>query len=221
MATTLPAVCRRILDQQEGRGRAPKGTTQPTYADALKEMHRFDHVQHCTCTRTHTAHGEAHTTTRTSGKKTGDWIWFVWPTFKGVRIAASHSDMILGSFTDARAYLRHPTLGVRLLTITCVTVEKLGYVCVRVCTGAVVLWPRLPLVGRVLLCHSRRTPFTPSRSIPADDLFGVTSAVDSPKFHEACTIFAAAALANRDKAQAAVFVSALRLPMCEARLCSE
>ena len=54
----------------------------------------------------------------------GDWIWYVWPTLKGVR-ETSHPALILDDFDDARAYLRHPTLAARLLAITRVAVGKL------------------------------------------------------------------------------------------------
>ena len=56
------------------------------------------------------------------------------------------------------------------------------------------------------------TPLSPRAG--TKNLFGLmarAARVDSAKFHEACTVFAAAAMANDDYAQVEVFISALRL----------
>ena len=49
------------------------------------------------------------------GRKTGHWMWFVFPQFAGL----GHSDMsrryAISSLDEAREYLAHPVLGPRLL----------------------------------------------------------------------------------------------------------
>jgi uncharacterized protein (DUF1810 family) len=49
-----------------------------------------------------------------AGRKTGHWIWFVFPQLTGL----GRSDMArfygLASIDEARAYLAHPVLGIRL-----------------------------------------------------------------------------------------------------------
>ena len=48
------------------------------------------------------------------GRKTGHWMWFIFPQLRGL----GHSDMsiryALGSLDEAQAYLEHPVLGPRL-----------------------------------------------------------------------------------------------------------
>jgi uncharacterized protein (DUF1810 family) len=48
------------------------------------------------------------------GRKTGHWIWFIFPQVAGL----GHSDMsqhfAINSLNEARAYLAHPVLGTRL-----------------------------------------------------------------------------------------------------------
>lgn len=48
------------------------------------------------------------------GRKTGHWMWFIFPQLRGL----GHSDMsiryALGSLEEAQAYLEHPLLGPRL-----------------------------------------------------------------------------------------------------------
>ena len=66
--------------------------------------------------------------TRHSGEKMGHWIWYIWPTLKMVR-HTNRPELILGTFDDCRAYLRHPVLGARLVEITRVAVDKLRQEC--------------------------------------------------------------------------------------------
>lgn len=58
------------------------------------------------------------------GKRT-HWIWYVWPTLKGVR-TTMRPDLELSSLEDARAYLRDPVLGSRLLEITAAATAQLA-----------------------------------------------------------------------------------------------
>lgn len=78
----------RILKCQEGRnGERPTAT----FAEALREIQR--------------------------GRKRSHWIWYVWPSLRGVR-QTRWADLELPTFAAARALLRHPTLRARLTEIT-------------------------------------------------------------------------------------------------------
>jgi uncharacterized protein (DUF1810 family) len=48
------------------------------------------------------------------GRKTGHWIWFIFPQIAGLGRSAMSERYAIGSADDARAYLAHPTLGPRL-----------------------------------------------------------------------------------------------------------
>ena len=58
------------------------------------------------------------------GVKTGHWIWYIWPTLKGVR-TTSRPDLILQQLSDAQAYLKHPVLAQRLVEITRIAIDHL------------------------------------------------------------------------------------------------
>jgi uncharacterized protein (DUF1810 family) len=49
-----------------------------------------------------------------SGRKTGHWIWFIFPQVTGLGYSATSRRFAIGSLEEARAYLSHPLLGVRL-----------------------------------------------------------------------------------------------------------
>ena len=61
-----------------------------------------------------------------AGRKTGHWMWFVFPQIAGL----GHSEMArtyaLSSIEEARAYLHHPVLGPRLLESARALVEVTG-----------------------------------------------------------------------------------------------
>jgi len=48
------------------------------------------------------------------GKKTGHWIWFVFPQIAGLGSSAMSQRFSITSLAEARAYLAHPVLGARL-----------------------------------------------------------------------------------------------------------
>jgi uncharacterized protein (DUF1810 family) len=60
------------------------------------------------------------------GRKTGHWIWFVFPQVAGLGRSTTSAHYAIGSLEEARAYLAHPVLGARL----------------RECAGAVLSVPR-------------------------------------------------------------------------------
>ena len=50
----------------------------------------------------------------TRGRKTGHWIWFVFPQMRGLGQSAMSHRYGIGSAAEARAYWEHPVLGRRL-----------------------------------------------------------------------------------------------------------
>ena len=49
------------------------------------------------------------------GRKTGHWIWFIFPQLAGLGHSDMSSHFAIASLEEARAYLAHPVLGPRLL----------------------------------------------------------------------------------------------------------
>lgn len=49
-----------------------------------------------------------------AGRKTGHWIWFVFPQITGLGRSSMSLHYSIGSLDEARAYLNHPVLGPRL-----------------------------------------------------------------------------------------------------------
>jgi uncharacterized protein (DUF1810 family) len=52
------------------------------------------------------------------GRKTGHWMWFVFPQLAGLGRSEMSRRYAVASLDEAAAYLRHPVLGPRLRTIT-------------------------------------------------------------------------------------------------------
>ncbi len=48
------------------------------------------------------------------GRKTGHWIWYIFPQIAGLGRSQMSRDFAIGSLDEARAYLAHPLLGSRL-----------------------------------------------------------------------------------------------------------
>ena len=49
------------------------------------------------------------------GRKTGHWMWFVFPQIAGLGFSAMSQRYAISGLDEARAYLAHPLLGPRLL----------------------------------------------------------------------------------------------------------
>ena len=49
------------------------------------------------------------------GRKTGHWIWYVFPQIAGLGMSPTSQRYAIGSLDEARAYLEHPVLGPRLV----------------------------------------------------------------------------------------------------------
>lgn len=52
------------------------------------------------------------------GKKTGHWIWFIFPQYRGLGRSSTSLYYAVGSLTEAKAYLADERLGSRLLECT-------------------------------------------------------------------------------------------------------
>ena len=50
-----------------------------------------------------------------SGRKRSHWMWYVFPQFDGLGYSSTSRRYSIKSLAEAEAYLRHPTLGPRLL----------------------------------------------------------------------------------------------------------
>ncbi len=48
------------------------------------------------------------------GRKTGHWMWFVFPQIAGLGYSPASRTYAISSLEEARAYLAHPVLGARL-----------------------------------------------------------------------------------------------------------
>ena len=50
-----------------------------------------------------------------SGRKRSHWMWYVFPQYEGLGVSATSRRYAIKSVAEARAYLRHPVLGPRLM----------------------------------------------------------------------------------------------------------
>lgn len=53
-----------------------------------------------------------------AGRKRSHWMWFVFPQFDGLGVSTTSRFYAIKSLAEARAYLRHPVLGARLIECT-------------------------------------------------------------------------------------------------------
>ncbi|EIC21118.1 DUF1810 domain-containing protein [Thiorhodovibrio frisius] len=49
-----------------------------------------------------------------NGKKQSHWMWYIFPQFDGLGFSATSRQYSIKSITEAKAYLNHPILGIRL-----------------------------------------------------------------------------------------------------------
>jgi uncharacterized protein (DUF1810 family) len=59
-----------------------------------------------------------------AGRKTGHWIWYVFPQLSGLGLSEVSRIYGIGGATEATAYLRDPVLRGRLLSAATVVVER-------------------------------------------------------------------------------------------------
>jgi uncharacterized protein (DUF1810 family) len=60
------------------------------------------------------------------GRKMSHWMWFVFPQIAGLGRSATAQRYAIASLEEARAYLRHPLLGPRLLECTQAVLDAAG-----------------------------------------------------------------------------------------------
>jgi uncharacterized protein (DUF1810 family) len=60
------------------------------------------------------------------GRKTGHWMWFVFPQIAGLGSSMMSRKYAIGSVAEAKAYLAHPLLGNRLRECVEVLLEQEG-----------------------------------------------------------------------------------------------
>ena len=60
------------------------------------------------------------------GRKTGHWMWFIFPQVAGLGFSATSQQYAIRSLDEARAYLDHPTLGPRLREISQILISING-----------------------------------------------------------------------------------------------
>ena len=60
------------------------------------------------------------------GRKTGHWIWFIFPQVAGLGSSSMSRHYAIGSLDEARAYLAHPVLGARLRECAGIVLETRG-----------------------------------------------------------------------------------------------
>jgi uncharacterized protein (DUF1810 family) len=48
------------------------------------------------------------------GRKSGHWMWYIFPQFRGLGTSGMSVLYAIGSIAEAQAYLQHPLLGTRL-----------------------------------------------------------------------------------------------------------
>jgi uncharacterized protein (DUF1810 family) len=61
-----------------------------------------------------------------AGRKTGHWMWFIFPQIAGLWMSAMSRRYGISSLAEARAYLEHPVLGPRLAECARVLTELNG-----------------------------------------------------------------------------------------------
>jgi uncharacterized protein (DUF1810 family) len=57
------------------------------------------------------------------GRKTGHWMWFIFPQIKGLGHSSMAERFAIASLAEAQAYLSHPTLGPRLRECTKLVID--------------------------------------------------------------------------------------------------
>jgi uncharacterized protein (DUF1810 family) len=62
-----------------------------------------------------------------AGRKTGHWIWFVFPQIAGLGRSEMSRRYAIGSLAEARAYLEHPVLGARLRECAAAVLSTRGH----------------------------------------------------------------------------------------------
>ena len=70
-----------------------------------------------------------------AGRKTGHWMWFVFPQVAGLGQSAMSQRYAIASLDEARAYLAHPVLGPRIAECARILTELPGHDAERIFGG--------------------------------------------------------------------------------------
>jgi uncharacterized protein (DUF1810 family) len=70
-----------------------------------------------------------------AGRKTGHWMWFVFPQIAGLGFSVTSRTYAINSLGEARAYLRHPVLGQRLTDCAHLLTQLTGSTAERIFGG--------------------------------------------------------------------------------------
>ena len=62
-----------------------------------------------------------------AGRKTGHWMWFVFPQIAGLGMSAMSQRYAIASLAEAREYLGHPVLGPRIAECARILTERGGH----------------------------------------------------------------------------------------------
>ena len=87
-----------------------------------------------------------------AGRKTGHWMWFIWPQLRGLGLSPAAQHYGIAGRAEAAAYLAHPLLGPRLVEISRVMLahrakpagEILGPIDVQKLRSALTLFALVP-----------------------------------------------------------------------------
>lgn len=60
------------------------------------------------------------------GRKTGHWMWFIFPQIAGLGRSQMSKKFAISSLDEARAYLAHPSLGPRLIVCATIVAQTQG-----------------------------------------------------------------------------------------------
>jgi uncharacterized protein (DUF1810 family) len=105
-----------------------------------------------------------------AGRKVSHWMWFVFPQIEGLGFSAMSQRYAVSSLAEARAYLRHPVLGPRLVECAAIlaatdgksAAEILGPVDAMKLRSSITLFtaaaPDQPAFGAVLAKYFGGTP---------------------------------------------------------------
>jgi uncharacterized protein (DUF1810 family) len=58
-----------------------------------------------------------------NGRKTGHWMWYIFPQVKGLGNTSRSLEYSIKSAREAKSYIEHPLLGVRLIEISEALIE--------------------------------------------------------------------------------------------------
>jgi uncharacterized protein (DUF1810 family) len=101
-----------------------------------------------------------------SGRKTGHWIWFIFPQIVGLGRSVTSQTFAIASLAEARAYLAHPILGARLRECAAIVAALDG----RTAEGVFGSLDALKLRSSMTLFH-RAAPEEPVFKLVLDRLY--------------------------------------------------